>query len=103
MKDKSKINYKLFSNHIGLIYNLRKEIENKDEIIRKLSATLNSITNNLGRDPTVVLNNNNLLLVTTPSNSNENIPPSAVLCNRELKIKRTVQAFLQASPKLINR
>ena len=36
-----------YSNYICQIDNLRKEIENKDEIINKFSATLNNITNNL--------------------------------------------------------
>ena len=35
------------SNGIGQIDNLRKEIENKDKIISKLSATLSNTTNNL--------------------------------------------------------
>ena len=38
------------------------EIENKDEVITKLSATLNNITNNLPlKDPTVALNDNDLV------------------------------------------
>ena len=58
-----------YSNYICHIDNLRKEIENKNEIINKLSATLSNITNNLLlKIPTVALNNNNLLPETTPSN-----------------------------------
>ena len=57
------------SNDISQIDNLRKEIENKDEIISKLSATLNNITNNLLlKDPTVALNNTNLLPETAAPN-----------------------------------
>ena len=38
------------------------ETENKDEVITKLSATLNNITNNLPlKDPTVALNDNDLV------------------------------------------
>ena len=61
---------------------MRKEIENKDEIISKLSATLSNITNNvLLKIPTVALNNNNLLPETTPSNYNENILPPTGDCS----------------------
>ena len=57
---------------------MRKEIENKDEIINKLSTALNNITNNLIlKNPTVVLNNKNLLPENSPSNDNENILPPA--------------------------
>ena len=67
-----------YSNYIGQRDNLRKEIENKNESISKLSAALNNITNNLLlKDPTVAINNINLLLETGPSNYNENILPSA--------------------------
>ena len=48
MKDKcEKLIQNSYSNYICQIDNLRKEIENKDEIINKLSAALNNITNNL--------------------------------------------------------
>ena len=58
-----------YSNYICHIDNLRKEIENKNEINNKLSATLSNITNNLLlKISTVALNNNNLLPETTPSN-----------------------------------
>ena len=71
-----------YSNYICHIDNLRKEIENKNEIINKLSATLSNITNNLLlKIPTVALNNNNLLPETTPSNQNENIIPPAGDCS----------------------
>ena len=54
---------------------MRKEIENKDEIINKLSAALNNITINLIlKNPTVVLNNKTLLPENAPSND-ENAPP----------------------------
>ena len=67
---------------------MRKEIENKDEIISKLSATLNNMTNNLLlKDPTVVLNNNNLLPETAPFNYNENILPSAGDCSIQQIVK----------------
>ena len=57
---------------------MRKEIENKDEIINKLSTALNNITNNLIlKNPTVVLNNKNVLPENSPSNDNENILPPA--------------------------
>ena len=35
-----------YSNYKGHMDNLRKEIENKDEIISKIPATLYNITNN---------------------------------------------------------
>ena len=60
---------------------MRKGIENKDEIISKLSATLNKLTNNLlFKDPAHTLNNNDLLPETAPSNYNENILPPAGDC-----------------------
>ena len=43
-----------YSYYKGQIGNFRKETENKDKIIRKISATLNSITkNHLLKDPSV--------------------------------------------------
>ena len=62
------------------IDNLRMEIESKlHEIINKLSATPNKITNNFPlKDPTVALKNNDLVLETAPSNYNKNILPYAV-------------------------
>ena len=67
-----------YSNYKGQINNLRKEIENKDEIIRKLSETLNDFNNNLPlKVPTVTLTGNNLVLKTALSNYNENILSSA--------------------------
>ena len=79
MKDKcEKFIQNFYSNYICQIDNLRKEIENKDAIINKLSAALNNITNNfLLKKPTVALNNNNLLPENVPSNDNENILPPA--------------------------
>ena len=69
-------------------YNLRKEIESKDEIINKLSATLNNITNNLLlKNPTVALDNNNLLPENAPSNYNENILPPAEDCSIQQIVK----------------
>ena len=48
MKDKcEKLIQNSYSTYIYQIDNLRKEIENKDEIINKLSTALNNITNNL--------------------------------------------------------
>ena len=48
-----KLSKKSYSTYKGQIDNLRKEIEKKDEIISKLSATLNNITNNLSlKEPT---------------------------------------------------
>ena len=72
IKDKcEKLMHKSYSNYISQIDNLIKEIESKDEIISKLSTTLNNITNNLlFKNPTVILNNNNLLPETVPSNYN---------------------------------
>ena len=71
-----------YSNYICQIDNLRKEIENKDEIISKLSTALNNITNNLIlKNPTVVLNNKNLLPENAPSNDYENILPPAGDCS----------------------
>ena len=71
---------KPYSTYKGQIDNLRKEIEKKDEIISKLSATPNNITNNLPlKEP------NEGLLYTT------------------VKIKMTVQAFLLDPPKLTNK
>ena len=61
------------------IDNLRMEIESKGEIIDKLSATPNKITNNFSlKDPTVALKNNDLVPETVPSNYNENILSYAV-------------------------
>ena len=46
---------------------MRKETENKDEIIGKFSAKLNNIINNDPlKDLTVALNDNHLELETTP-------------------------------------
>ena len=83
IKDKcEKLIQNSYSNYICQIDTLRKEIENKDEIISKLSATLSNITNNvLLKIPTVALNNNNLLQETTPSNYNENILPPTGDCS----------------------
>ena len=48
LKDKDeKLMQNSYSNYIFQIDNLRREIENKDEIISKLSTTLNNINNNL--------------------------------------------------------
>ena len=82
MKDKcEKLIQNSYSNYICQINNLRNEIEENDEIINKLSATLNNIINNLLlENPTVALNKNNLLPETAPSNYNENILPSAGNC-----------------------
>ena len=75
---------------------MRKEIENKDEIINKLSATLNNITNNLLlKNPTVALNNNNnnnnnknnSLPETATSNYDENILPPAGDCSIQHIVK----------------
>ena len=89
MKDKcKKLIQNSYSNYICQIDNLRKEIENKDETINKLSATLNNITINLlFKNPTVALNNNNLLSETAPSNGNENILPSAGDCSIQQIVK----------------
>ena len=83
MKDKcEKLIQNSYSNYICQIDNLRKEIENKDEIINKLSTALNNITKNLIlKSPTVVLNNKNLLLENAPSNDNDNILPPAGDCS----------------------
>ena len=63
-----------YSDYKGQINNLRKEIENKDEIIRKLSETLNEFNNNHPlKVPTAVLAGNDLVLKTALSNYNENI------------------------------
>ena len=46
---------------------MRKEIENKNDSICKLSAKLNNITNNLRlKDQTVALNDNYLVIETAP-------------------------------------
>ena len=86
MKDKcEKLIQNSYSNYICQIDNLRKEIENKDEIINKLSTALNNITNNLIlKNPTVALN---LLLETEPSNYNENILPPAGDCSIQQTVK----------------
>ena len=77
-----------YSNYLCQIDNLRKETQNKDEIINKLSATLKNITNNLLlKNPTVALNDNNLLPETTPSNDNENILPTAGDCSIQQIVK----------------
>ena len=75
LKDKyEKLMQNSYSNYIFQVDNLKKEIENKDEIISKLSTTLNNINNNLLlKNLTVALINNNLLLETAPSNYNESI------------------------------
>ena len=65
-----------------------KEIENKDEVINKLSTALNNITNNLIlKSPTVVLNNKNLLPENAPSNDNDNILPPAGDCSIQQIVK----------------
>ena len=76
-----KINTEFLFKFICQIDNLRKEIENKDKIINKLSAARNNITNNLLlKDPTVALRNNNLLPENAPSDDHENILPPARDC-----------------------
>ena len=89
MKDKcEKLIQNSYSNYICQIDNLRKEIENKDEINNKLSAALNNITNNLLlKNRTVALNNNNLLPENAPSNDNENILPPAGDCSIQQIVK----------------
>ena len=80
-----KINPKFLDKLQNKLKNLRKEIDNKDEIICKLSESLNNITNNLPlKDPTVALNKNNLVPESAPSSYNENILPfvETVLYNR---------------------
>ena len=60
-----------YSNYVCQIDNLRKEIENKGEIINKLSPTLNNVTNNLLlKSPTVALNNDD---DNNNNNNNNNI------------------------------
>ena len=88
MKDKcEKLIQNSYSNYICQIDNLRKEIENKDEIINKLSTALNNITNNLIlKNPTVVLNKN-LLPENAPSIDNENIIPPAGDCSIQQIVK----------------
>ena len=77
-----------YSNYKGQIDNLRWEIENADEVVGKLSATLNDITNNiLLKDPTVALNNNDLVSEIALSNYNENILPSAGDCSIQKIVK----------------
>ena len=72
---------------------MRKETENKKEIINKLSAALNNITNNLLlKNPTVALNNNNLLPENAPSNDNENILPPAGDCSMQQQIVKDKEA-----------
>ena len=67
---------------------MRKEIENKGEIINKLSTALNNITNNLLlKNPTVVLNNKNLLPENVPSNDNENVLPPGGDCSIQQIVK----------------
>ena len=93
-----------YSNYMSRIDHLRKEIEKKDEIISKLSPTLNNITNNLHlKDPTVTWNNLLPLPETAPSNYNENILPSAGDCSMQQIVKEDCEAFPQAPPKLMNR
>ena len=89
MKDKcEKLIQNSYSNYICQIDNLRQEIENKDEIINKLSTALNNITNNLIlKNPTVVLNNKNLLPENAPSIDNENIIPPAGDCSIQQIVK----------------
>ena len=89
MKDKcKKLIQNSYSNFICQIDNLRNEIEEKDEIINKLSATLNNIINNLLlENPTVALNKNNLFPEIAPSNYNENILPSAGNCSIQQIVK----------------
>ena len=89
MKDKcEKLIQNSYSNYICQIDNLRKEIENKDEIINKFSTALNNITNNLIlKNPTVVLNNKNFLPENAPSNDNENILPPAGDCSLQQIVK----------------
>ena len=88
MKDKcEKLIQNSYSNYICQRDNLRKETENKDEIINKLSAALNNITNDLLlKNPAVALNNNNLLR-NAPSNDNENILPPAGDCSIQQIVK----------------
>ena len=70
---------KSYSYYNEQIDNLRMEIESKGEIIDKLSATPNKITNNFSlKDLTVALKNNDLVPETVPSNYNENILSYAV-------------------------
>ena len=70
---------KSYSYYNEQIDNLRMEIESKGEIIDKLSATPNKITNYFSlKDPTVALKNNDLVPETVPSNYNENILSYAV-------------------------
>ena len=84
MKDKcEKLKQNSYSNYMCQIDNLRNEIENKDEIINKLSATLNALINNNNNNN----NNNNLLPETAPSNHNENILPPAGDCSIQYIVK----------------
>ena len=89
MKDKcEKLIQNSYSNYICQIDNLRKEIENKDEIINKLSTALNNIANNvILKNPTVVLNHKNLLPENAPPNDNENILPPAGDCSIKQIVK----------------
>ena len=67
-----------YLNNKGQIDNLRKEIGSRHEIVSKLLATLNNISNILLlKDSTVRLNNNDLVPENTPSNYNEKILSSA--------------------------
>ena len=104
MKDKcEKLIQNSYSNYLCQIDNFRKEIENKVEIINKLSAALNNITNNLLlKNPTVALNNNNLLPDNVPSTYNENILPPAGDCyiQQKLKDKEVSASIPTCSPKI---
>ena len=80
-----KINPKFLDKLQNQLKNLRKEIDNKDQIICKISESLNNITNNLPlKDPTVALNKNDLVPESALSSYNENILPfvETVLYNR---------------------
>ena len=103
-KDKcEKLIQNSYSNFICQIDNLRKEIENKDEIINELSAALNSITNNLLlKNSNVALNNNNLLPENAPSNGNENILPPAGDCSIQqiVKDKENCASIARSSAKI---
>ena len=92
-----------YSNNKGQLDKLRKEIEDKDEIISKLSATLNKIANNLIlKYPTVALSNNDLVPET--AQSNENILPSAGDCSMQQIVKDEEDcAIIPASSTKINK
>ena len=87
-----------YSNYIYQIDNLTKEIENNDEIINKLSATLNNRNNNfLLKDLAHTLNNNNLLPEIAPSNYNENILPHLIR-NSHLPLISCMQQEIPSIP-----